>query len=973
LQDRTHRLLLERDRELDALAGGAVAASAGAGGILLFEGPAGIGKTALIQRAGTIFRDAGMRVLGARGGELERDFGFGVVGQLFEPAVRGAAASHLFSGPAVHAAPILAPLRSAATDDESRGERTLPVLHGLYWLAVNISEEQPLALLVDDAHWADTGSVRFLSHLGHRIEGLPVLVVLAARSGADAERVARAVPTADAVRIRPLSPDATRALVLSVAPSANEDVCRVCHGASGGNPFFVLELAHALRDEGVDAGPDGAKRLLDWSPGRVTRSVNARLAALSTSAQALAGATAVLGQGTRLRHAAALAAIDVAAGDDAADELAAAGIFAPRRPLEFVHPIVRAAVYDELRPGVRSQAHARAAALLAQDHASAERIAIHVMHGEPAGDPIASGRLVEGAREASERGAPDAAVVYLRRALEEPPPRDAERQTLIELAIAEGLAFEVDSATAHLQQAFESARTRDERLQIALLIATLAGHSAGADAAIALLSRAREEFAGDPSVIASIDAQIANTARFELRARRDALEITRRLRGLAGPGLPTDPTVLAAIAAELAMAGDSCEQVAQTALRGLETVHKDKRLIGGLVYLILVRVLIVADRLDEAGAALDSWLEDSRKRGSALDYAFASLFRADVMYRRGDVFESEADSRAVYKFGLEHAWPMGAPVIAYHRLTSLIERGELTEAESELTTMGLTGAAADQPGLYTSNLLLYARGRLRAAQGNPNRALEDLFECGRRQELWEEPNPALIAWRSEAALVCHTLGRVEEARTLAHQEVEQARRFGAARALGIALRAAALVAVGADGLDLAREATEILSRSPARLEYARALADLGETARAAGADSESRATLRNALELANTCGASALEARILASLRAAGARPRRARLTGPQALTPSERRVARMAARGLSNREIAESLFVTVRTVEFHLRGAYRKLRIEGRRELTTDLLDDTAGRSSQPRHASPQQPEVASRTLPPRTNVGHR
>ena len=379
----------------------------------------------------------------------------------------------------------------------------------------------------------DTSSVRFLSHLAHRIEGLPVLVVLAARSSADAERVARVVPTADAVRIGPLSPDATRALVLSIAPAANEDICRACHSTSGGNPFFVLELARALHDEGLDAEPDSAKRLLDWSPRRVTRSVNARLAALSPSAQALAAATAVLGQGTRLQHAAALAAIDVGAAEGAADELAAAGILASRRPLEFVHPIVRAAVYDELRPGVRSQAHTRAAALLAQNRASAERIAIHVMHSEPAGDPTACRRLVEGAREASDRGAPDAAVVYLRRALEEPPPRDTERQTLIQLAIAEGLTFEVDPATAHLRQAFENARTRDERLQISLLIATLAGHSAGADAAIALLSRAREEFAGDPTVIASIDAQIANTARFELRARRDALPITRRLRELA--------------------------------------------------------------------------------------------------------------------------------------------------------------------------------------------------------------------------------------------------------------------------------------------------------------------------------------------------------------------------------------------------------------------------------------------------------
>jgi DNA-binding CsgD family transcriptional regulator len=948
-------MLLEREYELDALADAIAVAHDGAGGILLLEGPAGIGKTALIHRAGAMSRDAGMRVLTARGGELERDFGFGVVGQLFEPAIRGTTASHLLTGPAAHAAPILRPSLGGAANDEPRGERTLPVLHGLFWLVVDVSEEQPLTLLIDDAHWADTASLRFLSYLGHRIEGLPVLVVLAARSGADAERVAAAVPTADAREIRLLSAAATSALVCSVAPATDQDVCRACHDASGGNPFFVLELARALRDDGLAAGHDSARRLLDWSPGRVTRSVNARLRALSTAAQALADATAVLGQGTQLQHAATLGAIDVAEANDAADELLAAGILAPRRPLEFVHPIVRAAVYDELPPGVRSKAHVRAAALLAQAGASAERIAIHVMHSESAGDPNACRRLVEGAREASERGAPDAAVVYLRRALQEPPTPEDKNQTLIELAIAEGLTFEVDLATAHLREAFEGARTRDERLQIALLIATLAGHSAGADEAILLLSRAREQFGDQPSVLASIDAQIANTARFELSARRDTLPITRRLRALAGLTLPDDATVLAAVAAELAMAGDSCERAAETALRGLDAIHEDARLIGGVVYLILVRVLIISDRLEQAGAALESWLDRSRRTGSALDYAFASLFRADVMYRRGDVFESEADSGAVYQFGLEHAWPMGAPVIAYHRLTSLIERGELAEAESELATMGLTGPAADQPGLYTSNLLLFARGRLRGAGGNPTAALEDLFECGRRQELWEEPNPAVIPWRSEAALACHALGRVDEAQSLAGEEVELANRFGAPRALGIALYAAARVADGADRLDLAREAANVLSRSQARLEYARALAELGDMAGPGRDDTERRATLREALELANTCGASALEGRILASLRAAGARPRRARLTGPQALTPSERRVARMAASGLSNREIAESLFVTVRTVEFHLRRAYRKLRIEGRSELTTDLLDDTSARSSRPRHASPQ------------------
>ena len=156
--------------------------------------------------------------------------------------------------------------------------------------------------------------------------------------------------------------------------------------------------------------------------------------------------------------------------------------------------------------------------------------------------------------------------------------------------------------------------------------------------------------------------------------------------------------------------------------------------------------------------------------------------------------------------------------------------------------------------------------------------------------------------------------------------------------MGIALNAAALVRRGPEAIALAGEATDVLSSSPARLEHACALAGLGELLAAAGDRATARARLREALEIAHSCGSAMLEARVLSALRAVGARPRRARLTGPEALTPRERRVALMAADGLSNRQIGQALFVTVRTVEFRLRGAYRKLRIESRRELEEAL-----------------------------------
>jgi len=277
--------------------------------------------------------------------------------------------------------------------------------------------------------------------------------------------------------------------------------------------------------------------------------------------------------------------------------------------------------------------------------------------------------------------------------------------------------------------------------------------------------------------------------------------------------------------------------------------------------------LIVCDRLERAEQALEELLASSRRTGSVLDFAFASVFRAEVMYRRGDLFESEADARASYGLVLEQRWPMGTLAILAQLLTALTERGELAEAQATVADSGMAIPPGELPQLYTSNLLLHARGRLSAAAGDPQGALEDLLECGRREAAWQDHNPALVAWRSEAALAYHALGRTAEAARLARAELRLARRFGAPRAIGIALRAAALVTQGAPGLELAREAVTQLAGSPARLEHARALAGLGEKLHAAGHRTECLAVLREALERSHLCGATALERRVLIALR----------------------------------------------------------------------------------------------------------
>jgi DNA-binding CsgD family transcriptional regulator len=231
----------------------------------------------------------------------------------------------------------------------------------------------------------------------------------------------------------------------------------------------------------------------------------------------------------------------------------------------------------------------------------------------------------------------------------------------------------------------------------------------------------------------------------------------------------------------------------------------------------------------------------------------------------------------------------------------------------------------------TSAGLRAVRGRLLVAQHRPAEGLADLLAAGEVALATGSRCPAYLPWRSAAAHAHAALGDTGAALALADEEVALARAFGAPRTLGVALRTAG--AVRGDEA-LLRESLTCLTG----LERARTLAALGALLRRANRRSDARALLREALDVAQHAGAAPLRDRVEAELRATGARPRRAVLTGAEALTASERRVAELAADGLTNREIAQALFVTMRTVEGHLTGAFGKLGVRSRRELPDAL-----------------------------------
>ena len=445
--------LLERERELAELDALVMDAKAGEARLALIEGPAGIGKTQLmaeLRRRGTA---AKMRVLSGRGSELEREFPFGLVRQLFEPVLDGGC----FAGAAEAAKPVFASPDDTAAD---AGDSSFATLHGLYWLALNLAESQPLLLAVDDLHWVDRPSLRFLAYALRRAEGMPILFAAGLRSaeaGTDPALVAELVHDPATVQVHPgpLSLDAIAAMVVDVLGASPErEFHEACYQATGGNPLLLRQLLTALAAEGIEPQAAQAQVVREIGPRAVSRTVVLRLARLSDDARAVARSAAVLGDDAALHAVAGLAEIDEMAAARATGELATAEILRHGTPLGFVHPLVRDAVYRELPPGERELQHNRAARMLRDASAPPEAVAAHLLMTSPRGEAWVADVLQEAGRAAFRRGASDSAPAYLRRALREPAPAKHTPQLLLELGLAE-IQTDGVAALEHLRLAYD--------------------------------------------------------------------------------------------------------------------------------------------------------------------------------------------------------------------------------------------------------------------------------------------------------------------------------------------------------------------------------------------------------------------------------------------------------------------------------------------------------------------------------------
>ena len=944
----TAAILVEREKEITELGRALTEVQQGHGRVVLVEAAAGVGKTRLLRAASAAAAELGFTRLGARANELERDFAYGCVRQLLEPVIARASDRErvrLFAGAAALSKPLFASTGALQLSPPPDARFSMP--HGLYWLLSNLTDEAPVALGVDDLQWADAESLRFLNYVAPRLDGLRLAVVCAARTSEQASaHLARlaAAPETTVLRPAPLSVDGALMLCeLRLGKDVARDFAAACREATGGNPFFLEALLGAAREQGLPADSRQTATVQRMGPATVAQAVHLRLSDAPAAAGAVVRAVAVLGDGASLAEAAHLASVDEADAARAADLLAAREILAPGQSLEFTHPIVREAVYADMGSRQRAVEHARAAHLLKARGVSEERIAAQLTAATPAGDPERVDLLRRVAADALVRGAPAAAVAWLERALAEPPAPESRAGVLLELGLAQ-LRVAAPDAVEHLAAAVELIREPAQLATSVRLLGNALTWVGESDRAIDALVSAIERLEPvDRELSLFLEADLAAHAQeASHQARAPAGRRLERLGALAGE-TPGERLVLASLAFERARTSDSASQAAahlEKALAGGRLLDEQDPDIPPPIYLLVVG-LLATENLDLAEAVLDRMLTDARARVSIPAVAFVLAHQGVASMRRGAVARAEDDARTALDLLSAHGIPLGATLALAVLVEALIERADVEGAQDALDKAGF--GAEIPPGL-PSNPLLEARGILHLAQGRTAAGVDDLLEFGRRDELWGGASPLASRWRSRASLALAAMGETGQARRMALDDLERARKWGAASGIGVALRASALVEGGAASVDRLGDAAQVLAGSPARLEHARALTDLGAALRRANRRREARQALQDGLDRAERCGAWALAKRARTELRAAGGRSAHPGMTGLRQLTASERRIAELAAQGRSNPEIAQALFVTRKTVETHLGNVYRKLAISGRGKLSRALSGPASG-----------------------------
>ncbi|MEV7004246.1 AAA family ATPase [Streptomyces sp. NPDC093982] len=945
--------LVDRVDQLAELEHLARDARGGTSSVVLVEGSPGLGKTALLDEWTAQERLRGMWVLTARCSAAERDLPFGAVRQLFA-GTRG---------------------EQLATPDSALVPPALfDVFDALHHTIRTLSAERAVLIAVDDLELCDRQSIQWLGYLTRRLTGIRVLV-----AGTSLPDMATAPapgrlgvtglldhPRCRRVELHALTTEGIELLLewdngplpsdcvqVTHGPPGPLDTCRVdaClpdvfRTITGGNPRLVRELLNVSRQSQTGADSRHLEQLSELVRQQRVQMTHARIRREPAETLALARVAAVLGDGCDPHFVATVAQLDELAAAAGVQGLEHIGALRPSAPgMTFADATLRVALEGEVAPDKRSALRLCAAQLSHDVGAGNEQVAGHLLGiARSVPEPWVIPALRAAAGDALRRGAPEDATAYLRCALRQPVAGTAREQLLTELG---RVLLYRDPAVAcrYLSEAIATIEDPVRRGRVASLLSTAHLLCGRLGAAMDVLVETRASLR---STIAAAEAPKSTLAAWtEIDARLQVHCTLARATGAPHrtpitPGTPTDAAPksaagrgvwrLGTMALETALAGHSASRTRALAMQAFRSGLVVREGCSELSFFVALS-LLYTDDLDAAERAFSEIGTGAERSGARILQAAATFGRSMVHQGRGEIREAlgMAATAVDELFELPPGCFRGS--VAAHMITLLLDNGRLDAAESLVRQAVGHGGDGDMDS-WDSAVLNLAIGRLRAASGDIPGALIQVLDCGRRLDLHGVANPAMLTWRSDAAILHSLLGEQEQACHLAREELQLAERWGTSRAMGRALWVLGVATGGEEGRRMLATAVAHQEAVGAQLELVRTLIDYGVSESAAGGLVRGRAHLRRAVELAHRCGAARLVERASVALANTGARPRSSGSDRWSSLTPGELQVARLAASGARNREIAAKLHVTARAVERHLTSAYRKLGVAGRPEL---------------------------------------
>jgi DNA-binding CsgD family transcriptional regulator len=921
-------VMVERDAVMAAVRGLIGDALQGRGGALFVAGEAGLGKTTVLEHAVTSARGR-FKVGIGRADVAEAALPFGLINQALEA---------LLDGPAW------------LTDPADRGSPPAPADYFYAVLArLRRAAAGPLFLALDDAHWADPDSLTLLRLICRRVAAMPVAVLVTARPWPpEAQRAGEelaAQQLAAVQQLTPLSPEAARSILSQRAGAAGPAAGELerATALSAGNPLLLDYVAAALR-----AGQGLPERQSPGSTSWARRLLLSHLAGLDEPAQRFLRAAAVLGRRFRPEVAAQVAGLAPADAAAAQEALAAAGLGrdAGEGWAEFSHELVRQAVYELAAPG-RARLHEAAFRALAARGVNPAEAAGHAVAARLAGDPEALDVLGRAGREALRAGAVGAARRHLQAAVDLAGPA-ASAELAFDLGRALIAGGDHVAGVAQYEQLLARADLPGQtRLAILTQLSQArlyAGRIAEAEAAMEEAQRLAGPDRRDLAAGAMVDhaAQVMVTygwkraAPLALRARELAAEASAPVRAAAA----------AVWAVGTYFSGDPAGlDVAEAAARSAATAPSWRP--AGTPWWDPVAqyasLALSAERFGDARRLLDGILEAAERRSDPMAMAMGLLYRGRLGWRLGQLEEALVlSARLVEAADLV---PVLTPVAAADRALVLLDLGRLDEAERWCARADAAAGGGDSLG-YTVMLGYLPRGTLALRRGDLESACATFGALWEIADALEVRDPCTVPWAAEAIAAYLACGRQADARRLIDWLAPSAQALPARwPKVVVAAGRAALAEHNGDpetARDRYAEALALQEEMPVPLARAQVLTDYGAYLYRQGDARQARQALAEALRLAESCGAGWHAERARVEWRRAGGRTG---TTPPGQLTPQEAAVARLARAGKTNREIAGQLYLTVNTVETHLRHVYQKLGIHRRVELLT--LPDVAAEAA--------------------------